>query len=100
MLSSDQTPRVSAPNKSKVSHTSRKNSGSQKQVIRTKKTHRHRGKYQLVECAARSRQPTLEGVAHHGLLIVLDIISDLEGGSPRDAGEFKDPGVTASDVSR
>jgi hypothetical protein len=42
----------------------------------------------------------LEGVACCGLLVVLSIIADLEGGRPRDTGEFEDPGVTTSDISR
>jgi hypothetical protein len=41
----------------------------------------------------------LVGVTHRGLLVVLEIVDDLEGGRPRDAGEFKDQGITASDVS-
>jgi hypothetical protein len=41
----------------------------------------------------------LEGVARRGLLVVLDVVTDLEGGSPRGVGEFKGPGFTASDVS-
>jgi hypothetical protein len=64
-----------------------------------KKTHRRRGKYQLVECIARPRQPALESVARRDLLVILDNIADLEGGRPRDTGEFKDSGVTASLIS-
>jgi hypothetical protein len=48
----------------------------------------------------RPHQPALKSVARHGFFTVLDIVADLEGGRPRDAGKFEDPGIIASDVSR
>jgi hypothetical protein len=32
-------------------------------------------------------------VAHRGLLVLLGVVADLEGGRPRNMGEIKDPGV-------
>jgi hypothetical protein len=64
-----------------------------------RKTHRRRGKDQLVERAARPRQPALEGVARLSLLVILGVVANLEGGRPRDTGKLKGLGLTASDAS-
>jgi hypothetical protein len=53
-----------------------------------RKTHRHRGKDQFDERAARPRQPALEGVARLGLLVILGVVAILEGGRPRDTGKL------------
>jgi hypothetical protein len=72
--------------------TSRKAREIEIKSFHAKKTHRHCRKYQFIEHAVRPLEPVLEGAARRGLLIVLDIVTNLEGGSPRGAGEFKSPG--------
>jgi hypothetical protein len=42
----------------------------------------------------------LEGVERCGLLVVLDIVADLNGRCPQDAGDIEDSGVTTFNISR
>jgi hypothetical protein len=76
--------------------TSRNTRETESKSFRAKKTHQCCREYQFIERAAHPLQPALEGVACHGLLVV----TDLEGGSPRGAGEFQGSGFTVSDISR
>jgi hypothetical protein len=65
-----------------------------------KRTYRRRGKNKLVERAAHTCQPTLEGVASRGLLVLLVVVTRLEGSRPREVGEVKDPGITILGILR
>jgi hypothetical protein len=95
-LASDQTPRGSAPNKSKVSYSSRKNREIGKTSYPSKETYRCRREDQFAECATRPRQPALKGVARRSLLVVLGVVAGLEGGRPRGGGKLEDLGLAAS----
>jgi hypothetical protein len=44
---------------------------------------------ELIEGAARPSQPTLQGVACCGLLVILGVDAEPGGGRPRAAGELK-----------
>jgi hypothetical protein len=44
--------------------------------------------------------PVLKGVARCGLLVILAVVADLEGGRPRDTGKLEGLGLTASDALR
>jgi hypothetical protein len=44
-------------------------------------------------------QSALDGVARHGLLVILDVVANLKGCRPRNANEIEDPGATTSDIS-
>jgi hypothetical protein len=84
-----------------MSHTSWKNrEKSENKVTHARKTHRHRRKDQLVERTTCPRQPTLESVTLRDLLLVIGVVTDLEGGCPRGEGKFEDLGVTTSDISQ
>jgi hypothetical protein len=65
-----------------------------------KKTYRRHEKYQLVERLTHPHQATLDGVTRRDLLVILDIVSDLKGRRPWDAGEIEDLAVTTSNISR
>jgi hypothetical protein len=60
-----------------------------------KETYRGRGEDQLFKRTAHPLQPALKGVACHHLLVILGVVAGLEGGRPRNVGEFEGPGVPA-----
>jgi hypothetical protein len=99
-LASDLMTQGSAPSETRIIHTSRKNQGIEETSYLSKKTYRSHGEDQLVERAAHPRQPTLKGVAHRDLLIILGVVAGLEGGRPRGAGEFKGLELTARGALR
>jgi hypothetical protein len=39
-------------------------------------------------------------VARRGLLVLLSVVTDLEGGCPRNLGKIEDPGVLILGISR
>jgi hypothetical protein len=48
----------------------------------------------------RQHQLALESVARRGLLVVLGVVADLEGGCPRGTGKLEDLGLITSNASR
>jgi hypothetical protein len=62
-LASNLMPRGSAPSKTTISHTSRKNQKIEETSYLSKKTYRSHGEDQLVERAMRTHQPVLLGIA-------------------------------------
>jgi hypothetical protein len=83
-----------------MSHTSRKNQEIEKTSYPSEKTYRCHEEDQIIERAACPRQPTLKGVAHLGLLVVLSVVTDLEGSHPRGAGELEGLGLTTRGALR
>jgi hypothetical protein len=83
-----------------MSHASQKNQEIEKTNHSSEKTYRCRGEDQLVERAVRSHQPALKGVAHHGLLVVLDVTATLKGSRPWGAGKLEGLGLTARGALR
>jgi hypothetical protein len=65
-----------------------------------KRTYQCRWKDKLVEHTARQCQSVLEGVACRGLLVLLGILTCLEGSRPRDVSKVEDPGVTILGILR
>jgi hypothetical protein len=62
--------------------------------------YRHCGKDKLVEHTMRPCQPTLEGVASRGLLILLDVVARLNGSCPGGAGKVDDLGIAILGILR
>jgi hypothetical protein len=83
-----------------MSHTSRRNQEIEKTSYPSDKTYRCRGEDQLVERTARPSYPALKGVARRGLLVILDVVTNLEGSRPWGAGELEGLGLTARGALR
>jgi hypothetical protein len=99
-LASNLMPRGSAPSKTTISHTSRKNQKIEETSYLSKKTYRSHGEDQLVERMTRTHQPVLLGIARRDLLVVPGVVAGLKGSCPRSAGELEGLGLTTRGALR